>query len=322
MEEFSKLLQNQNKLFEEFMRRVQNDQPQAAVAPVSPSVPLPPPLAIEGDMEENFSFFEANWKNYATAVGMDNWPVQENAKKVSFLLSIVGAPALKKYFNFELTEDDKRTSDSVLAAIKRKVVSARNVIVDRLDFFTASQLSSECIDDYVSRLKVMAKVCHFGVLESEMLTYKIVTSNKWPHLKSKMLTMVDITAAKAVDLCRIEEITTKHTQVLSLDGKKDVQKVKCEKTRKCKFCGEWHVFAKGSCPAYGKKCQKCGGKNHYKKVCRAGMDQRSRKKKSRKVKCVTAAVTARVMKIRSAVMMKIRMIRRSKGKSAKFMTTL
>lgn len=98
MEQFSKLLENQNKLLEEFMRRVQNDQPQqvaAAVASVSPSVPLPPPLAIEGDMEENFSFFEANWKNYATAVGMDTWPEAENAKKVSFLLSIVGAPALK-----------------------------------------------------------------------------------------------------------------------------------------------------------------------------------------------------------------------------------
>lgn len=257
MEEFAKLLENQNKLFEQFMRHVNNvpQQQAATVAPtVSPSVPLPPPLAIDGDMEENFNFFEANWKNYATAIGMENWPAAENAKKVSFLLSIVGAPALKKYFNFELTEEDKRTSDSVLAAIKRKVVSARNVIVDRLDFFTATQLSSECIDDYVSRLKVMSKVCRFEQLESEMLTYKIVTSNKWPHLKSKMLTMADITATKAVDLCRIEEITAKHAQVLLLDGKRDVQKVKSTKNRKCKFCGEWHVFAKGSCPAYGKKC--------------------------------------------------------------------
>ncbi|XP_058826877.1 uncharacterized protein LOC131686887 [Topomyia yanbarensis] len=129
----------------------------------------------------------------------------------------------------------------------------------------------------------MARVCHFGQLESAMLTYKIVTSNKWPHLKSKMLTMADITAVKAVDLCRIEEITAKHAQVLLLDGKRDVQTLKSLESRKCKFCGKWHVFAKGSCPAYGKKCQKCGGKNHYKKVCRA---ENGSKKKSRKVKHV------------------------------------
>ncbi|XP_055526958.1 uncharacterized protein K02A2.6-like [Wyeomyia smithii] len=38
---------------------------------------------------------------------------------------------------------------------------------------------------------------------------------------------------------------------------------------KCKYCGDWHDFAKGSCPALGKKCHGCGGRNHFEKVCKA-----------------------------------------------------
>lgn len=201
---------------------------------------------------------------------MDGWPDADNPKKVSFLLLIVGTPALKKYFNFELTADDKRSPEAVLAAIKRKVVCTRNVLVDRLEFFTSAQLSTETVDDFVSRLKVLAKPCRFGELEEEMITFKIVTSNKWPHLKAKMLTTTDITSKKAVDLCRMEEITAKHSQALALEPRAEVNKLKVSKTRKCKFCGEWHVFEKGSCPAYGKRCKKCNGKNHFERVCRAG----------------------------------------------------
>lgn len=285
LQHIAKLLENQNTLFGEMMRQMSQQSAAAAAAPtVSPNVPLPPPLSIDGDMEENMSFFESNWKNYATAIGMNDWSVVDEPKKVSFLLSVVGAPALKKYFNFELTAQDKQNSDTVLAAIRAKVVCKRNLIVDRLEFFSAAQLSSESVDEFVCRLKSLAKPCKFGALEPELITYKLVTSNKWPHVKTKMLTMNDVDTAKAIDLCRMEEITAKHSQVLSLDRKLDVNKVKTSKSRKCKFCGEWHVFAKGSCPAYGKKCKKCSGKNHFEKVCRVGKESFSKHGKSRKVK--------------------------------------
>ena len=30
----------------------------------------------------------------------------------------------------------------------------------------------------------------------------------------------------------------------------------------CQFCGECHEFRKELCPAYGKRCSKCGRENH------------------------------------------------------------
>ena len=33
----------------------------------------------------------------------------------------------------------------------------------------------------------------------------------------------------------------------------------------CNFCGRSH--ARRSCPAYGRECYKCGGKNHFSNMC-------------------------------------------------------
>ena len=33
--------------------------------------------------------------------------------------------------------------------------------------------------------------------------------------------------------------------------------------RRCKFCNRSHVMRKESCPAFGKTCNVCSGKNHF-----------------------------------------------------------
>ena len=38
--------------------------------------------------------------------------------------------------------------------------------------------------------------------------------------------------------------------------------------RKCKFCGQEHVWAKEKCPAYGKKCTMCNKMNHFAIRCK------------------------------------------------------
>ena len=39
------------------------------------------------------------------------------------------------------------------------------------------------------------------------------------------------------------------------------------KKKRCKFCGNDHVWGRKNCPAFGKTCTKCGGMNHFKKAC-------------------------------------------------------
>lgn len=283
MEMFNKMMEGMQLQNAQQLQGAQGQRPSAS----NVHVPQPSPLALEGDMEENMDFFEKSWKDYAKAIGMDRWPQDENAQKVSFLLSVIGEPAKKKYFNFELTAAESVDPDTALAAIRDKVVAKRNIIVDRLDFFSATQQARESIDDFVSRLKTLAKMAKLGALQTELIAFKVVTSNKWPSLRSKMLTVTDITLPKAVDMCRAEEITAKRCQELSLPNPEvDVNKVKGKsryqaQAKKCKFCGDYHDFSKGSCPAFGKKCHRCKGRNHFEKVCKVN---RYKNKKSRKVK--------------------------------------
>ena len=50
----------------------------------------------------------------------------------------------------------------------------------------------------------------------------------------------------------------------------------------CKFCGKAHN--KGECPAYGKVCNRCGRKNHFKSKCRSSQRSKSNSERSGKTK--------------------------------------
>lgn len=248
----------------------------ASAAGGSVNVPLPPPLELEGDMERNYNFFEKNWNNYASAVGMDTWSTDKQKQKTSVLLSVIGQAALKKYYNFELTEAQQGDPKLALAEIKSKVVRVRNQIVDWVEFFSMEQWKEESIDDYVGRLKALAKICRFGALEVDMVKFKIVTSNKWSHLRASMLTAQNLTEARAIDMCRAEEVSERHR---AAGGScVVVNKLRKKTVHKCKFCGSRHEFAKGVCPALGRKCNRCGGKNHFEKVCKVDRKKRFKKK--------------------------------------------
>ncbi|XP_062713487.1 uncharacterized protein K02A2.6-like [Aedes albopictus] len=286
-DQFSRFMEMQRQAMQALIGSVKTVQLNQHAAPVAgsaaaSSVPLPPPLELEGDMEQNFNFFEVNWKTYASAVGMDAWPADQNKQKTSILLSVVGKDALKKYFNFELNQAQQNDPELALAAIKSKVVRERNKFVDWFDFFSLVQDSTESVDNYLCRVKSLAKLCKFGVLEGDMIRYKLATSIKWMKLRSKLITTQNLTEAHAMDLCRAEEITERHPVTVG-QASAEVNMVKREKM-KCKFCGAKHDFSKGACPALGKRCNRCGGKNHFEKVCKA--DRKKKLKKKLRVKQV------------------------------------
>ena len=60
--------------------------------------------------------------------------------------------------------------------------------------------------------------------------------------------------------------------MVSVDAIKSTRKI-----RDCDFCG--HTHGKSECPAFGKECNRCGGKNHFSKKCRSSKG--SSKSKSR-----------------------------------------
>lgn len=143
-------------------------------------------------------------------------------------------------------------------------------------FFSLVQDATESIDNYLCRVKSIAKLCKFGALEEDMVKYKLATSVKWMKLRSKLITTQNLTETHAMDLCRAEEITERHPATVGQSS----AEVNMVKKMKCKFCD----FSKGACPALGKRCNRCGGKNHFEKVCKA--ERKKKLKKKHRVKKV------------------------------------
>lgn len=300
-DQLKQLMDHQMKMVEEMIKGMSTANAQmvalavtrataaANVPAQSSQVPLPSPLVLEGDMEENMDFFEKSWNNYVKATRMDKWPATDDQQKVSFLLSVIGEQARKKFFNFELTVDQSATPQNALTAIRAKVTPKRNIILDRLEFFSATQTSRETTDDFLTRLKTLAQMSKLGDQTNSLVTYKLVTANKWPQIRSKMLAIPDITLDKAVDMCRAEEITARRSLELAmLPPESDVKKIGRKKVQskakqfRCKFCGDAHEFVKGACPAFGKKCNRCKGRNHFEKVCK--QKSKPSRKSSKRVK--------------------------------------
>ena len=67
---------------------------------------------------------------------------------------------------------------------------------------------------------------------------------------------------------------------------------------KCKFCSKIHVIKKESCPACGKSCDACEGKNHFKNSERCPKSKR----KVHGVVCMnTATLTLIVARVLASV---------------------
>lgn len=248
---------------------VQNTAGAATLSSRSVSVPWPAPLSIHIDPEEAFVSFKSSWQNYCRATEMDKWLPEQESRKVSILISALGEEALKKYNNFGIQESDS-TCEDVLKVISLKMVPKKNVIYNRYIFNCRNQ-EEEIFDLFYGELTKLIDECNYGDIRDDLLRDKIVFGIKDLALKKELLKRDNLTLNDAVNLCRAAEVTER--QMKTFTHSENVKKIQERKTeintsRKCKFCGEVHIFKKSLCPAWGKTCRVCKGKNHSDKVCK------------------------------------------------------
>ena len=161
---------------------------------------------------------------------------------------------------------------------------------ERYQFWGRNQNEGEPIDQWVTDLRTKAAKCEFLAHESDMIRDKIVFGVHDTRIKERLLREADLTLARALDICRAAETSkhqmdtmgAAHTQIHAMHTQKNVShrgktshrptshqtgsNDKREST--CQYCGQSH--APRHCPAYGKMCKKCSGRNHFAVVCRGG----------------------------------------------------
>ena len=130
-----------------------------------------------------------------------------------------------------------------------------------------------------------------------MIRDKIVFSVSG-KLQESLLKESDLNLKKTIDICRAFEQSRLHaiemnssprsiSKVQNMNKKPSYQtrdrkpepnpvkrrtitpsKLNKQNKQECKFCGYTHELMKSKCPAWGKTCDNCNGRNHFKSKCK------------------------------------------------------
>ena len=245
-------------------------------------VPRPPTLDIhDSNAAEKWKQFKTAWKFYSVANEINE---KEQNVQVASMLSCMGVEAQNVYQNMTWAAgEDKEVLEHVQRKFDAYVEPRKNVPFQRYKFNTRSQASGESFDQYISELRNLAVRCEFDtVTPEELLRDRIIFGIKDDDVRARLLRVEgDLTLQRTIDVCRAAETsqaqlkavgkTGSPATVNALKGRKGGLRKSKTATKKgdsqCKYCGNKHEFVKEKCPAWGKTCDKCHGKNHFKRMC-------------------------------------------------------
>ena len=95
----------------------------------------------------------------------------------------MGKNCFQIYENLPLSPQDREDIGKIMDALDSHFLPKTNVIYERYIFNTADQMSNKSFDDYLCRLRELAKTCEFGDIMDEMIRDRIVLGTKDHELK-------------------------------------------------------------------------------------------------------------------------------------------
>ena len=258
------------------------------------NVPLPPRLELRGNLAKNWKNWLQTWKAYETITSLHLKPQDY---RVATFITCIGPEALEIHSGLPFaSEAEKGRIDKVLELWNNYCVGKTNTIYERYKFHNRSQEPCETIDAYATAVRTLADTCSFGNLKEEMIRDRLVCGISDNGLRKKLLQESQLTLEKCMDYCRAAEAANSQLKEISSHGPDTVNYLSKPKKgkpqsqlqfraqpklgrniassankemimRDCKYCGWRHERKKEECPAFGKTCHSCGGKDHFSNVC-------------------------------------------------------
>ncbi|KAG7299621.1 hypothetical protein JYU34_016606 [Plutella xylostella] len=124
--------------------------------------------------------------------------------QINILLHVIGAKCREVY---DQKPSKCSTLKQALEIFDNFFLPKKNVTVERHKFFTRDQLNSESIEQYVYELNKMASNCELKDLSSELVKDRLICGIKDGGLRERLLREPDLTQAKALDICRLAELS-------------------------------------------------------------------------------------------------------------------
>jgi hypothetical protein len=239
---------------------------------------IPEKLSLAGNITDNFKRFKQNFEIYLAATEKDK---KDGRTKVNILLNIIGEEGVEIFNSLNLSDQDNQNYEKVIEEFEKYVTPKKNEVYERFVFYCRKQEQEERFEHFLTDLRRLAKSCDFKISEEEMIRDRIVLGVNNKIVQEKLLAIDKLTLQRAISVCRSYEATMSQMKELHGQGQelkidvvkqKSNQKTQKEPTTKkneifkCKRCETKHKA--GECPAYGKKCHKCGKLNHFQIACK------------------------------------------------------
>ncbi|KAK7107438.1 hypothetical protein V1264_015748 [Littorina saxatilis] len=249
----------------------------------------PPSLDLSDDnLAESFRTWRRQMDFYMRASGASEKPKKT---QTAIILHCAGPQVQEVFEHFVFDEnDDKEDPIKVLGKLHEFCSPQTSEVIETHRFWNVSYRAP--FDAFLTDLRTRAKLCNFGAMRDRMIRDKIVFSVTG-KVQELLLRERQLDLQKAVDICRVFELTAKQTKEMS-EASAHVDKVTKDKdnlpnesntdsqrkrggddrdsrafVQDCNFCGRSHERKKTSCPAWGKVCSKCSRRNHFSIKCRS-----------------------------------------------------
>lgn len=172
---------------------------------MAPTIPLPAAWNLKAnDITESFKDFKKSWINYLKASSASN---ASDQVKIGIFWAAIGIDAMKKCDDeWNFTEVDKVSVESIVAKIESKLTEERIPIIDRIRFQKCMRDvdNGETIAEFAERAEKLVDYCNFGEKRNELLLQQILFGMKDVGFQKDLVTMkkLDWKTAKQEILAR------------------------------------------------------------------------------------------------------------------------
>ena len=275
------------------------DANQSSAVPVAqlaaPAALTQPPKLVPnvtengGCSRDRWTTWKKRWESFAIVANLKSQPQEY---QVACLTMCLTEETLETVENLPYKDPAERKDvNKILGYLENHLVGKVNEIYESYRFFSRQQEEFESISAYVTAVHALASTCNFGDLRERLIRDRIVCGIRNKALQRSLLSESNLTLESCVQKCKTSEAAGQQVQGMSgtsqgaaQDIDRSVNMVTSRRPsrerwitghaqRECKFCGRIH--GKRSCPAYGKTCDICQGRNHFASVCRTRTRQRA-----------------------------------------------
>ena len=262
-------------------------------------IPLPAPLKTSSNLAVEWKRFKGQWINYSKAAKITR---EEKDCQAAIFLVCIGTDAYNIYTTMEFADEgDKADPEKLIEAFEKHCIGEVHEVYERYVFHRRQQEPGESFDTFVGDLRRLVKSCDYGNVEDSTVRDRIVLGIRDDATRKKLLQTRKLDLAKAIDICRSAEVTTR--QLKSMTSPDEVHALRqqsraprtrtksrhrrepsrgrndCHRSpsadmrdissRRCRYCNQSHARSKQLCPAYGQVCTKCSKRNHFAVVCQS-----------------------------------------------------